>query len=741
MKFSFIIATILTFCCASVIAQESGIDSLKNELQKAESDTSRITILISLSYESGDSEERLNYAKEAFRLGQTVESIKHKSRSEIIYGAYLSDVSLDSGVQFIENGAQRYLNEEMMNYAANAYYILGITYETNNQLDSAISSYNQAFNLASENDVHPEWGDAAYALANIHNKRGKNVEALKWAFEARSAFEKGGLNRELGQTLNQIGIIYDQKGLYSEALDSYLQARDLSIQADDISGEILINNNIGVIYDNMNNTEMAMQYYSDALEKSRIHNMESNEATLLNNLSYIHARNGDTLKAVSLLKKSLEIDLSEYYPCFESYPLEGMGSIYVAQGKLDSAEYYLTRALKTSNRCEDVIVQSTVLKDLGQLYSKQNKPVEALAFLEHALKIGREASLRLETKEALQELYKFHKKQGNIRSAMRYLERYQTMVDSIYNENNIEKATQLAAEYEFRKQVAEMEKEREEAELKLSKEIDAKTNENRLILLVLALLALFALTMIRGYYLIQRNNKRLKFLNDEKNKLIGIVAHDLRNPLNMIMGLMPLLSESASEIKDDNLNKYIELLEASSVKMSNMIDRVLDISAIENMKINLKMEKTDLNELTSKSIGNFDIIAGQKLIKIVNDVDRDDSHFSKVDPNYLEQVIDNLLSNAIKFSDKGKRIHVSLKTVDAKNEIIVRDEGPGISEEEREKLFKAFTTLSSKPTDQERSTGLGLSIAFKFIKAMNGEIFCDSKLGEGTSFRILFDKI
>lgn len=738
MKFNFIITALLTLCFANAIAQTDQLDSLKNELSKAESDTSKINILVNLSYQTTDKDERLGYTQEALRLGKGVESIKHKSRSEIVHGIFYTEQNFDSAIIFIESGARRYLENEMWSYVANAYYIMGITYEIENMLDSAVKTYEKAFEIASREKVNPEWGNTAYALANINNTRGKNVEGLKWAMEAQKAFEVDGMTRELSQVLNQIGIIYDQKGLYSEALDHYLRARDLAIQTEDIDGEILINNNIGVIYDNMNNSEMSMQYYSNALEKARIHNLEANEATLLNNLSYIHAKNGDTVRAVELLKKSLTIDLTEIYPCFESYPLEGLGSIYVSQNKLDSAEYFLDRALKTSTECEEVVVISTVYKGLGQLYAKQNKIKEAKAALDKSLQIGRESNLRLETKEALQELYKFHKRQGNSITAMSYLEEYQVMMDSVYNENNIEKATQLAAEYEFRKQVAEMEKEREEAEAKLSREIAAKTNENRLILLVLGLIALLALTLFRGYLLIQRNNKRLKFLNDEKNKLIGVVAHDLRNPLNMIMGLMPLMSESASGTKDENLTKYIELLDASSIKMSNMIDRVLDISAIENMKVNLKIEKTDLNELIQKSIGNFNIIAGQKQIEIVNGLENTDDYHSKVDPNYLEQVIDNLLSNAIKFSDKGKKIYVSLSSESDTNVLEVRDEGPGIMEGDKENLFKAFTTLSSKPTAQERSTGLGLSIAYKFIKAMNGEIFCESEVGVGTAFKIAF---
>ena len=111
--------------------------------------------------------------------------------------------------------------------------------------------------------------------------------------------------------------------------------------------------------------------------------------------------------------------------------------------------------------------------------------------------------------------------------------------------------------------------------------------------------------------------------------------------------------------------------------------------------------------------------------------------FAQVDPNYLVQVIDNLLSNAIKFSDRGKKIEISLISENNHHEIIVKDEGPGISEEEQKSLFQAYTTLSAKPTEQERSTGLGLSIAYKFVEAMGGKIECNSKPGVGTTFNLI----
>lgn len=730
----------LAFVHAS-LGQDVNIDSLKTALENAESDTAKISTLIELGYAHfSDSSQRMRYALQAYELGKQVDYPKYQSRPELMLGIFLSSSDMDSAFVLMNSGVKRYMENELYSYAANAYFIMGLTHEIENNLDSALSYYRKTYEVGEENEVLPEYANAAYAIANINNIRANNVEALKWAIRAKDGYLKGGQTQNVSQTLNQIGIIYDQKGLYSEALDNYLQARELAIESGDIDGEILINNNLGVIYDNMNNSEMAMEYYSNALEKARIHNMEANEATLLNNLSYIHLNNGDTAKAVELLRSSLEIDLTEIYPCFESYPLEGMGSIYIAQNKLDSAEYFFNKAMKTSRICEDVVVISTVHKGLGQLYAKQNKLQEAEKSLNEALALGKGSNLRTETKEALFALYQFHRDYGKSRLAMQYLEEYQLLMDSIYKENNIEKATQLASQYEFKKQVTKMEQDRLESEQKFTAEIEAKTNQNRLILLALGLFIALAITMGRSFYVIKNRNRKLRWMNDEKNKLMGIVAHDLRNPLNMIIGLMPLFQTVVDKNKDKNLEKYTELLEASAERMRTMIDRVLDISAIENMKVNLKLEKTDLSTLTYSSIHNFDSIAAQKDIKIVDQIDQSQELFSNVDPNYLIQVIDNLLSNAIKFSEKGKKIEVALVSENSHHEIMVKDEGPGISEEEQKSLFEAFTTLSSKPTEQERSTGLGLSIAYRFINAMGGKIECHSKPGEGTTFNLIFEK-
>lgn len=722
---------------SGVFAQSSIIDSLNDELSRAKHDTARINILIDLAYEQAD-KEQLKTALKAYELASNLHYQKFKGRTEAILGLFYSSYDLDSGIALLSKGANRYLVNDMTERSANAFLLKGVTYEEANEWDLAILSYEQALEVAEINNHIEEIAESSSSLAAIYNTRGENVKALKNGLKSKEAYEKLGLRLETGQSLNQIGIIYDQKGLYAEALDSYLRALDIAVESMDIVSEIRTSNNLGVIYDNMNDIEKAQQYYSTALEKANIHDMAESEATLLNNLSYIYLKRGDTTQSLTLLKKALKIDLSNIYPCFESYPMEGLGSIYVAKGRLDSASYYLQKALKNAAECEDAEVLSAVNQNLGIMYFKRGDLKKAVTFLDKSLEISTQAGLVTKVQEALLELYKFHKATGNSTKAMSYLEKYQVKMDSLYEANNIEKATQLAAEYAFRKQIEIMEAERQAADLKYIEELQSKKRENSFFLIALILSALLAISLGRSYYVIQKNNKKLKWLNEEKNTLMGVVAHDLRNPLNMIKSLMDLIKDTRPTDRNTEDEHYLDLVTQSTDKMRDMIDRVLDISAVENMKVNLNLERRNLAYLVLKASENFRQIANQKKIEIHNDFDLKSEFHSNVDPNYFDQVMDNLLSNAIKFSEMGKKIILKIEQDGSNNIISVSDEGPGIGEDEKEKLFTKFTKLAAKPTSNEQSVGLGLSIVQKFVKAMNGEINCESQVGVGTTFSLKF---
>jgi signal transduction histidine kinase len=235
---------------------------------------------------------------------------------------------------------------------------------------------------------------------------------------------------------------------------------------------------------------------------------------------------------------------------------------------------------------------------------------------------------------------------------------------------------------------------------------------------------------------ILHKNEELQSLNDEKSNLIGIVAHDLKSPLNQIKGLVSLIKMTSN--LDGEAANCLNMIESSAVRLNSMIGKILDIEAIESRQLNLNIEEVDVSEIFQSLASRFRLDAAQKDIKIHTSTSNGIT--IPVDKNYLTQILENLLSNAIKFSPASKNVYFNLH--DKGDYVIgeVRDEGPGLTDDDKKKLFSKYQKLSAKPTGTESSTGLGLSIVKKFTESMGGQIWCESEEGKGASFFVKFNK-
>jgi signal transduction histidine kinase len=232
-------------------------------------------------------------------------------------------------------------------------------------------------------------------------------------------------------------------------------------------------------------------------------------------------------------------------------------------------------------------------------------------------------------------------------------------------------------------------------------------------------------------------NEQLIKLNQEKNNLIGIVAHDLKSPLSQIAGLLTLVKQT--EKVDDEGASYLTMAEQSTKRLNEMIEKILDIDAIESKQLNLKMETLNFSQVVDSVATRFDAEANQKKISITRQIEP--SLFITADQDYIEQVLENLLSNAIKFSPLDRKVFVSLHAANGQVVCQIKDNGPGLNTADLEKLFGKYQKLSARPTANEPSTGLGLSIAKKFMHAMQGDIWCESKHGDGASFFVAFRRV
>ena len=233
---------------------------------------------------------------------------------------------------------------------------------------------------------------------------------------------------------------------------------------------------------------------------------------------------------------------------------------------------------------------------------------------------------------------------------------------------------------------------------------------------------------------ILQKNEELLNLNNEKNNLIGIVAHDLKSPLNQIKGLLSIVK--MSKHLDSESMSCVTMMENSAERLTSLIAKILDVEAIESRQLNLITERISLSEILHSITDRFEIPAKEKFIQLNREIGSE--IFILADRIYTSQVLDNLISNAIKFSPAQRNIYIRLSTLKENALVEIRDEGPGISEEDKKKLFGKYQKLTAKPTGNETSTGLGLSIVKKFVESMNGRIWCESELGKGASFFVTF---
>jgi len=227
------------------------------------------------------------------------------------------------------------------------------------------------------------------------------------------------------------------------------------------------------------------------------------------------------------------------------------------------------------------------------------------------------------------------------------------------------------------------------------------------------------------------SNDRLVRLNNEKNEFLEIAAHDLKIPLTIIIGSAELLiKKEASEKSKERAGTII----AATRRMRNLISNLLDANAIEAGAFTSKIVRCDMGRLIAESVANHQAAADGKQIMIR--VGASKELFAKADHSAVLQILDNLISNALKFSPPNTTVHVH--SVPEKDFILVtvRDEGPGISEEDQKKLFQMFSRLSARPTGDESSTGLGLAIVKRLTEAMAGTIQCHSVMCAGATFAL-----
>jgi signal transduction histidine kinase len=579
-------------------------------------------------------------------------------------------------------------------------------------------------------------------LRNLSFNEIKDLKlALKYAEELIALSKQTGNDLYLYRGYFQKGNKKKLLGDLEDALEAYLKSIDAAQKADYLKGAANSYGAIAGIYTHSNNYRNAKLYYNKAISVLRQSGDSIALASAILNLGEAFRKSKNYDSAILCFVESGMLFEKADYQVGKAYNLGNIGMVYASTGKKMLAERNINEAIRILEASGDYYPVCVYLVSMSDIHHEKGDRPAALNYALRSLQLARHHGLKEQISESHLKLSELYDLAGNTNESFKHYKNHIAYRDSINNIETVQKLADLRTDYEIsQKQIELIEKE---------KLLARETWIRNTFIAAFGIMIFVAAMAYRNFINlkiknqkiteqkeeIERKNEDLISLNEEKNNLIGIVAHDLKSPVNQIKGLLSLVRMTCKP--DDEAAKYLDMTEQSTLRLSGMIAKILNIEAIESKQLNLAIERIDLSEVVMSNVNRSIVEARRKEIQLHTSIP---GHVMvNADLSYTDQIIENLISNALKFSPPGKNIylHVTLHNTVALLEI--RDEGPGLEESDKKKLFKKYQKLSAVPTGNESSTGLGLSIVKKFVDAMDGQIWCESEVGKGASFFVRFN--
>ncbi|MEP0985037.1 tetratricopeptide repeat-containing sensor histidine kinase [Ekhidna sp.] len=549
----------------------------------------------------------------------------------------------------------------------------------------------------------------------------------------------------LSPTYNNLGVTSQTVGNYVEALNYYYMSYLIGKQLPDFESLSVIISNISEVYHDLSQYDSAIKYAAMAVSLTKEKPNTSRHLLAKVSLARANLSKGNLAEAEESYQTIIEIGNEIGERRYVAYANQGLGRLYDNRGNKKISKKYFHNAFDLFVELDDQAYIAEVFLDLSTLHIEV-EPDSAIYYTQKSLSIAKGLNLNdiiLANYKNLIALYSNEIKLS-LDSLRLYYTKYNELESIQKKDNNLRSIEGMFAkiqEEQIGKQLAAQ-----------SLELQQKTFQTNFLIVLTFVIVFFAIIILRNYQkqkqlginlseandqlekqneLIDKKNKDLEALDKEKNSLINIVAHDLKNPLFNIMGSVQLIKEETIATEKE-LDVPLEIIEGSATRLSSMVTKILDVEAIERGLSNLELESVNLSETLSSICKEFESQALAKQIEIHSKITK--RIMIQGEQTYVNQIIENLISNAIKFSPADRTVFISLGTRKGKAQLEVKDQGPGISKEEQGKLFQVFQKLSASPTGNETSSGLGLSIVKKYIDAMGGKIWCKSEKGQGASF-------
>lgn len=586
---------------------------------------------------------------------------------------------------------------------ANCLLWLGRCKQALNEYDDALAFLGEAGTLFTHEQENAGRIQVLRSMAWIHRFQGRLTQSLDTYMQALELAEIDGRRLDIAHCLNGLGSVYSTMGDYTRAIEFYQRSLVLREELGERHELGAIYVNIGNMYHRLGNHRESLEYYYKRLALCREEPNPNAEALTLQNIGAALYHLEEFGKAEQHSRQALQLfeqvqDRSGIGRCYVN-----LGAVYQAEERYGEAREFFFRALELAERIGDVDVQSGCLTNLGMVCIATQEFGEAVDLLSRALVATEQSGSRKVQCEVYRQLAEAHEKAGQTAKALEYYKLYTELNSELLGREK----HMTIHELQHRFYIEKLEKEKEIYRLK-------------------------NVELAQALAEVEKLNADLKTMDTEKSDLLGIVVHDLKSPLANILMLGQLLSRESESLKPADIREFAADIVTTSNRMMELIINLLDIHSMEAGTMKFTEERFDLMVEISSVLYLYAERAAAKRIHL--HVDAPPSAFIRADRGAVIRVMDNIISNAVKYSPHGKNIHVQIEADRDMVRCSVRDEGPGISKDDMEKLFGKFARLSAQPTGGEHSTGLGLSIVRKLVDAMQGAVWCECAEGGGAKF-------
>lgn len=636
-----------------------------------------------------------------------------------------SELNIDSLIKIIELNNENTETADALNQAAKYYFDINI--------DSAIFYGKKALILSKKIVYKKGMADSYRNIGRANTISGNYMKSYDSFYKALEINEGMNDSLSMGKNYASIGIVHFYQRDFDKALSYCKKALKIYKTENYEIGLARIYNNIGLIYSDFNKLDSAQIYYNKTIEFAQKTGDLKIETSALGNIARNYMIKNNFKKAVEILLKIPEKEKSINDKTILSITYANIAIAYLKLGD------------KEINKNKKNVLYVNSLK-----YNKMA--------LENAEQLNSNSLCAY----AYQGLTDVYKAMHDYKNAFENLEHLNSLNDSIFNQEKTEAIANTEAKYKNEKKQLVIEN------LQKEKYADAVIiqKKNTIIpviiigFLVVLVLSLFLYKLYRSkkqaLILLDEKNKdiliqkeeiaaqrdkiseiafELKKTNRTKNKLFSIIAHDLKNPFQGIIGFSEMIKNQAEKQNLGEIAKFSNYIYDVSKQTYKLLDNLLNFTRSQIGLIKYYPEIFSVKKTVEEGILLAQSNAKVKGVKLINEINNTIKVYA--DESMINTVFRNLISNAVKFTKKGGFVKVTAETINNEAVIKIIDNGIGIKETDIPKLFKADLNFSTFGTKNEKGTGLGLVVCKDFIVKNGGTVSVESKVGEGSIFTVI----